>query len=95
METKKKSNRGGARLGAGRPRTFAGCIVPVGIGLPPEEGARLRAMAEAEGVALGVLVVRLMDYYQQGHPIPETMTPHHKPETPQSGHIPDINPTRL
>lgn len=87
METeKRKSNRGGARLGAGRPSIFGGTSVAVGVRLSPPEAERLRAMAEAEGVALGVLVVRLMDYYQQGHPIPETMTPHHKP---------DINPKRL
>lgn len=85
---KKKSNRGGARLGAGRPRTFKGCIVPVGIGLPPEEGARLRAMAEAEGVALGVMVVRLMDTYE-GRRKPDRRKPDPIPDAPKRERKPD------
>ena len=93
METEKK-RRGGARAGAGRPRSFAGGVVPVGIGLSREEGARLRHLAQVEGLTLGQFVARLMDYYE-GHPIPESRATHPIPETPDGGHIPDINPKRL
>ena len=93
METEKK-NRGGARAGAGRPRSFAGGVVPVGVGMSRVEGARLRHLAQVAGLTLGQFVVRLMNYYE-GHPIPDTGATHPIPDTPKGGHIPDINPKRL
>lgn len=67
----KKNTWGGARRGAGRPSIFGGASVAVGVRLSRKEADRLRAMAEAEGVALGVMVVHLMDFYQQRHTIPK------------------------
>lgn len=81
-------NRGGRRAGAGRPRSFADGVVPVGIGLSREEGARLRQLAQVAGLTLGQFVVRLMDNYEGGYK-PDRGRPHHIPDTPQSGHKPD------
>ena len=86
---------GGARRGAGRPKSFGVKSAALGVRVPEAEAARLRAMAEAEGLTLGAFLVRLADYWEEGHRKPETTDPHPKPETTKGCRKPDINPKRL
>lgn len=95
MGTNKKNNWGGARAGAGHPLPFGVATIPVGVRIPPEQAARLRAMAEAAGLSLGVFLVRLADYWEEGHRKPETSNPHPIPDAVEGCRKPDINPTRL
>lgn len=86
---------GGARRGAGRPLAFGVKSVALGVRVPEAEAARLRAMAEAEGLTLGAFLVRLADYWQEGHRKPETSNPHPIPDAVEGCRKPDINPKRL
>lgn len=95
METKKKNTHGGARRGAGRPCAFGVKSTPIGVRVPEEEAARLRTMAEAAGLSLGLFLVRLADYWEAGHRKPETTDTHPIPDAVEGCRKPDINPTRL
>lgn len=95
MEINKKNDWGGARRGAGRPLSFGVKSAALGVRVPEAEAARLRAMAEAEGLTLGAFLVRLADYWQEGHPIPDTTDIHHIPDTVEGCGKPDINPIGL
>lgn len=79
-EETRKNKRGGARAGAGRPLSFGVKSAALGVRVPEAEAARLRAMAEAEGLTLGAFLVRLADYWQEGHPISETTDTHPIPD---------------
>lgn len=95
MKMNKSNTRGGARRGAGRPLAFGVKSAALGVRVPEVEAARLRAMAEAEGLTLGVFLVRLADYWQEGHPIPETTDTHPIPDAVEICRKPDMNPKRL
>lgn len=95
METKKKNTHGGARAGAGHPLAFGVPTTPIGVRIPEAEAARLRAMAEAAGLSLGLFLVRLADYWEEGHRKPETTNPHPIPDAVERCRKPDINPKRL
>lgn len=59
----KVENRGGAREGAGRPRSFDERTVVLGIRCDERTANRLRQAAANEGLSLGKMVERLLDEY--------------------------------
>lgn len=62
----KKSNRGGARVGAGRkPRPDRQDNKPLGIRCSPETAERLRRLAATQGISLGDAVEMLLNNYHK------------------------------
>lgn len=59
----KRECRGGAREGAGRPRSFEEKTVALGIRCDEATATRLRQAAANEGLSLGKMVERLLDEY--------------------------------
>lgn len=63
MEENKKSTKGGARAGAGRPKGIKKPYAQIVCSVPKEYSEKLREMAEKEGLSLSKMLQKIIDGY--------------------------------
>lgn len=63
MEENKKSTKGGARAGAGRPKGIKKPYAQIVCSVPKEYSEKLREMAEKEGLSLSKMLQKIIDEY--------------------------------
>lgn len=65
MAEEKKSTKGGARAGAGRPKGIKKPYAQIVCSVPKEYSDRLREMATAESLSLSKMLQKLIDVYDE------------------------------
>ena len=66
MEEKKVDGRGGARAGSGRPKGIKTPYRRISLNLPEEYSAKLKMVAEKEGLSMSKFIQKAIDDALEG-----------------------------